>query len=97
MRHATQPQRDQPERPRLARLRPEFAHHYPGITPDTWLLASVMVDQVWAVRLTRGNAGALFRDRALPPEHFEFRYGTTRVEQSSHPWQRSTDRGELFG
>ena len=97
MRQVMQLEGGEPEGPRLARLRPEFARLYSDITPDTWLLASVMVDRVWAMHLMRGSAGMLFRDRPLPPEHFEFRLGRVRVDKTSHPRQRFTDRGELFG
>jgi hypothetical protein len=89
-------QRGAPERPRLARLRPEFSPLYPGIMPDVWFKASVMVDQVWAIRLRRGQAGPPLRDRILDPEHFEFRYGTSRRAGNPHPRGRSTDRGELL-
>lgn len=57
---------------RQALLRSRFAHLYPGIAPGEWQPATVMVDQVLAVRpgiATRsGN-----RDRVLDGRHFEFR------------------------
>ena len=85
-----------PARPRLARLRPEFSPLYPGIIPDVWLQVSVMVDQVWAIRLRRGEAGAPLRERILNPEHFEFRYGTSRGGGNPAPRGQSSDRGELW-
>jgi hypothetical protein len=84
------------QRPRLARLRPAFAQLYPGIAPDVWLDASVMVDKVWLVRLRSGQAGVPLRHRVLDPEHFEFRHGASRGGVNPHPRGRLTDRGELL-
>ncbi len=58
---------------RQARLRPEFAHLYPGIPPGEWQPAAVMADRVLALRLQSGKAGEVLRDRTLSGEHFEYR------------------------
>jgi len=29
---------------RQARLKPEFAHYYPGVEPDTWHAAAALAD-----------------------------------------------------
>ena len=56
---------------REARLRPEHATRYPGIQAGVWESAAVLCDRVLAGRLLRGSPG--WRERVLPPEHFEFR------------------------
>ena len=71
---------------REARLRPEFAAEYPGITPNLWMpardLAQSLVDRVHA----RRKQGLY--TRTFDPTHFEFRgEGTPR----RRPRTRSTD------
>lgn len=76
--------------PREARLRPEFAHLYPYLTPGVWELASVLVDRVVAAVLGRPDGKFISRERALDPEHFEFRgHGARRYP----PGQRREDAG----
>jgi hypothetical protein len=60
---------------REARLKPEHAHLYPGIEPNRWEGARVLSDKVLAVRLLLPSAGFVLNERALHPEHFEFRGG----------------------
>jgi hypothetical protein len=57
---------------REARLRPEYAGRYPGIQAGAWEPAAVLCDRVLAGGLLRGSPPG-WRDRVLPPEHFEFR------------------------
>jgi hypothetical protein len=57
---------------REARLRPEHAGRYPGIKAGVWEPAAVLCDRVLAGGLLRGSPPG-WRDRVLPPEHFEFR------------------------
>lgn len=64
---------------REARLRPEHARFYPGISPGIWESAAVLADRVLAGDLLRGVAPG-WRDRVLPEEHFEFRGGTIGTE-----------------
>jgi len=59
---------------REARLRPEHAGRYPGIQAGVWEPAAVLCDRVLAGGLLRGSPMG-WRDRVLPPEHFEFRGG----------------------
>jgi hypothetical protein len=59
---------------RQARLRPEHASTYPGIETGVWESAAVLCDRVIASELLRGSP-VDWRERALPPEHFEFRGG----------------------
>ena len=64
--------------PREARLRPEFAARYPYLTPGVWVSAAVLSDQVVPALLGRPDGRFISRERALDPEHFEFRAGVTR-------------------
>jgi hypothetical protein len=58
---------------REARLRPKFAGRYPYLTPGVWESASVLTDRVVAGILGRPDGRFIRRERALDPEHFEFR------------------------
>ncbi len=57
---------------REARLRSEHAGRYPGIQAGIWEPAATLCDRVMAGGLLRGSP-LDWRDRVLPPEHFEFR------------------------
>jgi hypothetical protein len=59
--------------PREARLRPEFAARYPYLTPCVWAPAAVLADRVVAAVLGRPDGRFISKERALDPEHFEFR------------------------
>ena len=59
---------------REARLRPECADQYPGIQADVWVSAAMLSDRVIARALLHGSPAG-WRERALSPEHFEFRGG----------------------
>jgi hypothetical protein len=66
---------------RMARLRVEFAAHYPPITPGQWIPAAEVGARMlfWHLEL----AGTVpLGDRLLPEEHFEFRGGWTRGRTS---------------
>jgi hypothetical protein len=58
---------------RQALLKSGFAHLYPGIPPGEWQPASVMVDQVMALRPGGAHASSSARRRVLDGRHFEFR------------------------
>jgi len=60
---------------REARLRPEFAHLYPGLTPGQWESAGRIAEAVLANLMLQEMAEAPATDRVLPEEHFEFRGG----------------------
>lgn len=61
---------------REARLKPEYAHLYPGVEADVWESAGVLADRVLSARLLRPSNGFVLSDRALVAEHFEFRGGS---------------------
>ncbi len=63
---------------REARLRPEFAHLYPPLTPDRWDSAAITADRVVAWLLHQPNSGLIATDRILPAEHFDFRGNVPR-------------------
>ena len=58
---------------REARLRPEFAHLYPGLTPGRWEPASRIAEAVLANVLLHQMGEAPMPDRLLDEAHFEFR------------------------
>ena len=63
---------------REARLRPEFAARYPYLEAGVWEPAATLVDRVVAALLGRPDGRFISRERALDPEHFEFRGGGSR-------------------
>ena len=62
---------------REARLRPEWAHLYPGIEADVWNVAASVLPLVLRQRVI--NEGSWeFARRILDDHHFEFRGGRPR-------------------
>lgn len=61
--------------PREARLRPEFAERYPGLTPDVWHPAASIAAYLLTRQRALGDADGV-PSRAIPTEHFEFRGGS---------------------
>lgn len=60
---------------REARLRAEFAHLYPGLTPGRWEPASRIAEAVLANVLLHEMGDAPLPDQRLDQLHFEFRGG----------------------
>jgi hypothetical protein len=60
---------------REARLRPEFASLYPGLTPGRWEPAARIAEAVLANVLLHEMGEAPLPDRTLNETHFEFRGG----------------------
>lgn len=58
---------------REARLRPEFAALYPGLTPGRWEPAARIAEAVLANVLLHEIGEAPLADRTLNETHFEFR------------------------
>jgi hypothetical protein len=77
------PVRSEDTEPREARLRPEFAGLYPYITPGAWASANQLADEVIASILGRPDGRFVSRERALNPEHFEFRGTGSRPPRTS--------------
>jgi hypothetical protein len=59
---------------REARLRPEFAHLYPGLTPGRWEPASRIAEAVLA-NVLLSQIGEAPQQARLDEAHFEFRGG----------------------
>jgi hypothetical protein len=58
---------------REARLRPEFSGLYPFLQAGEWESAAVITDRIVAGTLGRPDGLFITGERALDPEHFEFR------------------------
>ena len=58
---------------REARLRPEFAHLYPTLTPGHWEPAALVAEVVLARLLLLEISEVPITVRVLNEEHFEFR------------------------
>jgi hypothetical protein len=58
---------------REARLRPEFASHYPGLEPSVWQVAAEVAGRVFEQQLLESGEEPPLSSRILPDEHFEFR------------------------
>lgn len=78
---------------REARLRPEFAHLYPTLTPGQWEPAARIAEVVLARLLLLEISEAPMQDRALNAEHFEFR-GETSGRSPRETGSRARDRDE---
>ena len=63
---------------REARLRPQYAHLYPMLKPDTWEVAALTAERVVTTRLQQLDETYVLHDRVLPDSHFEFRGGASR-------------------
>jgi hypothetical protein len=62
---------------REARLRPEWAHLYPGLEANVWVIAAQLVPLVLRHRLHEQPTWEFTR-RILVDQHFEFRGGHKR-------------------
>lgn len=62
---------------REARLKPEYASLYPGVTPAVWMPASAVGQQLLLWHLTAPATPQ--GERLISEEHFEFRGGQKRV------------------
>ena len=74
---------------REARLRPEWAHLYPGLEHSLWMVAAQLVPLVLRHRL-QDQPTWEFTRRILVDEHFEFRGGHRR----DHSWSGVLSRVE---
>jgi hypothetical protein len=58
---------------REARLRPEFSRLYPFLQAGEWESAAVLTDRIVTGTLGRPDGLFITGERALDPDHFEFR------------------------
>jgi hypothetical protein len=61
--------------PREGRLRPEYAHLYPGIPAGTWMLAATLAKHLLTGMVSDGKLPPRINARLLDDDHFEFRGG----------------------
>lgn len=64
---------------REARLKPEFAHLYPGLVPGVWYRAAWLSARQFAREPCDGGAASIAR--MVDEHHFEFRGGRPRSGQ----------------
>ena len=57
---------------RLARLRPEFADCYPGITPDQWEPAADLAERIENLLFRKPAREQALPGRILSSDHFDF-------------------------
>jgi hypothetical protein len=76
---------------RLVRLRPEFAHLYPGLDPGVWETATELAARLLAQHAFNPSPGYMLSNRVLPDEHFEIQGGSPRSAGWTGPRSRATD------
>jgi hypothetical protein len=76
---------------RLVRLRPEFAHLYPGLEPGVWETATELAARLLAQHVIQPSPGIMLSNRILPDEHFEFQGGNPRSSSWAGTRSRRTD------
>lgn len=79
---------------REARLRAEFAHLYPTLTPGQWEPAARIAEVVLAHLLLLEISEAPIQDRVLKEEHFEFRGDPAEASPNAGGSSRAEDRSE---
>jgi hypothetical protein len=77
---------------RQALLKSGYAHLYPGIPPGEWQPATVVVEQVLALRPTPRSQNSPGRNRVLDARHFEFRGLPSAGTQDDQRRSRLEDR-----
>lgn len=76
---------------RLVRLRPEFAHIYPGLDPGVWETATELMARLLAQHAVQPSPGFMLSNRILPDQHFEFQGGSSRGSSWNGVRSRITD------
>jgi hypothetical protein len=72
---------------REARLKPEHAAEYPGLTPDIWIAATELAQKLIERANFRRREGR--HTRTFDPTHFDFRGGPTGARSGART--RRTD------
>lgn len=78
---------------REARLKPEFAHLYPGLKPRIWYNAAWLSARQFARNRCDGRAASI--EAMLNEAHFEFRGGARRRPASSGEKPKAAGRSPL--
>ena len=79
-------------RGREARLKPEFADLYPGLTADTWMPIETLLGHVATLLHTRRvESEAITGERLIREEHFEFRGRSDRPQGLPPHYSRLSD------
>lgn len=66
-------------RGREARLKPEYADLYPGLTTDTWMPVETLLRHIATLlHSRRAEPDTIVGDRLIREEHFEFRGDSDR-------------------
>jgi hypothetical protein len=83
-------------RGREARLRPEYAGLYPGVTPDIWIPVEKLLRHVTdLLHQDRARSGVITGQRLLREEHFEYRGATARPDGLPAGSTRLSDAGAV--
>jgi hypothetical protein len=75
-------------RDRQARLKPQYAHLYPGITAGEWMPAWLLAEQLLGLGERRGLPPGV---RVCDPAHCEFRGGGPRPRELREALTRRAD------
>jgi hypothetical protein len=75
-----------------ALLRSEFAELYPGIQPNVWQPAAVMIDLVVGLHRNGRQRGQPNRDRVLNTRHFTFREVASTASHEARQQRRREQR-----
>jgi hypothetical protein len=78
--------------PREARLKPEFAHLYPGLKSGVWYRAAWLSARQFARVPCDGDATSIAR--MLDEQHFEFRGGRPRQWRGRNTGPGDTEQRE---
>jgi hypothetical protein len=82
------------ERGRQARLKPEHAHLYPGLTPGRWMPVEDLLRHITdLIHQDRSKAKAITGTRLLHQTHFEFRGKSARPDGLPDGASRMSDAG----
>lgn len=80
-----------------ALLRAEFAEFYPGIPPNVWQPAAVMVNLVLGLRRHGRQAAQAGRDHVLNEDHFTFRGVASTASHEARQQRRRERRQDESG
>jgi hypothetical protein len=76
-------------RERRVRLKQQYAHLYPGISPTEWWPAWLIAEKLLALAETQGVSP---QERIFNPSHFDFRGGSSRGPRLQDLRTRRSDK-----